>query len=277
MNSTANNLRANVLGIGISAIDMDGALTMIASAIESGTKGYVCATGVHGVMEAQKDPALRTILNNSFLNLADGRPTSWVGRMQGLRRMRQVTGPNMMLRLCELSARTGYTHFFYGGNVGVAQQLKAAMVERFPGLQVVGVYSPPFRPLNPEEAAELCNMVSRLKPDIFWVGLSTPKQEKWIAEYIDRLESKLMFAVGAAFDIHTGRIKESPEWLKAMGLQWFHRLCQEPGRLWRRYLSSNSRFLAKIVLQLIGVSKYEPVAERSVMVSQRAFQEGMND
>jgi len=277
MEATSHNLRANVLGIGVSATDMNGALTTISSAIEAGTKGYVCATGVHGVMEAQKDPSLRSILNNSFLNLADGRPTVWVGRLQGLRGIRQVTGPNLMLRLCELSARTGYTHFFYGGDVGVAEQLKAAMIKRFPGLNVVGTYTPPFRPLRPEEAAELGEMVARLKPDIFWVGLSTPKQERWVADYIDRLDTKLMFAVGAAFDMHTGRIQESPEWLKALGLQWVHRLCQEPRRLWKRYLSSNSRFVAKISMQFLGVRKYEPVAERSVMMTQPFFQETMND
>ena len=277
MEATSHNLRANVLGIGVSATDMNGALATISSAIEAGTKGYVCATGVHGVMEAQKDPSLRSILNNSFLNLADGRPTVWVGRLQGLRGIRQVTGPNLMLRLCELSARTGYTHFFYGGDVGVAEQLKAAMIKRFPGLNVVGTYTPPFRPLRPEEAAELGEMVARLKPDIFWVGLSTPKQERWVADYIDRLDTKLMFAVGAAFDMHTGRIQESPEWLKALGLQWVHRLCQEPRRLWKRYLSSNSRFVAKISMQFLGVRKYEPVAERSVMMTQPFFQETMND
>jgi N-acetylglucosaminyldiphosphoundecaprenol N-acetyl-beta-D-mannosaminyltransferase len=271
METTSHNLRANVLGIGVSATDMNGALATIASAIEAGSKGYVCATGVHGVMEAQRDPALRSILNNSFLNLADGRPTMWVGRIQGLRSMRQVTGPNLMLRLCELSAKTGYTHFFYGGDVGVAEQLKDAMTKRFPGLKVVGTYTPPFRPLRPEEAAELSDMVSRLKPDVFWVGLSTPKQERWVAEYVDRLDTKLMFAVGAAFDMHTGRIKESPEWLKVMGLQWLHRLCQEPRRLWKRYLISNSRFIPKILLQFLGVRKYEPVAEHSVIMPQPAF------
>src|SRR5260370_1037651 len=271
METTSHNLRANVLGIGVSATDMNGALATIASAIEAGSKGYVCATGVHGVMEAQRDPALRSILNNSFLNLADGRPTMWVGRIQGLRSMRQVTGPNLMLRLCELSAKTGYTHFFYGGDVGVAEQLKDAMTKRFPGLKVVGTYTPPFRPLRPEEAAELSDMVSRLKPDVFWVGLSTPKQERWVAEYVDRLDTKLMFAVGAAFDMHTGRIKESPEWLKVMGLQWLHRLCQEPRRLWKRYLISNSRFIPKILLQFLDVRKYEPVAEHSVIMPQPAF------
>jgi len=277
MKSTSHNVRANVLGVGVSAMDMDGALATIASAIAAGTKGYVCASGVHGIMEAQKDPALRRILNNSFLNLADGRPTTWVGRIQGLYRIRQVTGPNLMLRLCALSVKTGYTHFFYGGDVGVAEQLKAAMIKRFPGLKVIGTYTPPFRPLQPEEAAALAGMVSRLKPDIFWVGLSTPKQERWVAEYIDKLDTKLMFAVGAAFDMHTGRIQESPEWLKAMGLQWLHRLCQDPRRLWKRYLINNPKFLAKISLQLMGVRRYEPIAERSVMMHQPAFQDTMHD
>ncbi len=277
METISHGLRANVLGVGVSATDMNGALATIASAMEAGTKGYVCATGVHGIMEAQKDPALRTILNHSLLNLADGRPTMWVGRLQGFRGIKQVTGPNFMLRLCELSAKTGYTHFFYGGDVGVAEELKSALTKRFPGLKVVGTYTPPFRPLRPEEATALSETVSRLKPDIFWVGLSTPKQERWIADYIDRLDTKLMFAVGAAFDMHTGRIQESPEWLKVLGLQWVHRLCQEPRRLWKRYLIGNSKFIAKISLQLIGVRKYEPVVERSLLIPRPAVQETMYD
>jgi len=273
--SSAEKLRANVLGVGVSAMDMKGVLATISAAIETGTKGYICATGMHGVMEAQKDPEFRSILNHAFLNVADGRPTVWVGRMQARHGMRQVTGPNLMLQLCELSAKTGYTHFFYGGDVGVVEQLKSAMENRFPGLKVVGTFTPPFRPLTPEELEQLTNMVSRVKPDIFWVGLSTPKQERFVSEYIDRLDTTLMFAVGAAFDMHTGRVQESPEWLKAMGLQWLHRLCQEPRRLWKRYLINIPKFLTKVALQLLGVRRYEEIPELS-LISRAVCQERMH-
>jgi N-acetylglucosaminyldiphosphoundecaprenol N-acetyl-beta-D-mannosaminyltransferase len=252
--------RANVLGVGVNAYSMEEVLVIISSAIKSGRKGYICATGVHGVMEAQKDANLCAVLNGSLINVPDGRPTVWVGWLQGLRCMSQVTGPNLMLRVCELSLKKGYTHFLYGGNVGVAEKLRDCLVRQFPGLNVVGTYTPPFRPLSAIEVSELSELVSRLKPDIFWVGLSTPKQERFVAEYLHKLDTKLMFAVGAAFDIHIGKIQESPEWVKAIGMQWFHRLCQEPGRLWKRYLLNNPRFVAGVFLQFAGLRKYELAA-----------------
>ena len=171
--------------------------------------------------------------------------------------MDQLTGPNLMLSVCELSAKLGYTNFFYGGNTGVADELKQNLCRRFPGLKVVGTYTPPFRKLNSAEEAELISTVARLKPDIFWVGLSTPKQERFMAEYIHKLDTTLMMGVGAAFDMHTGRIQDSPDWIKRAGLQWAHRLAQEPRRLWKRYLINNPRFIFKIAFQLLGLTKYE--------------------
>jgi N-acetylglucosaminyldiphosphoundecaprenol N-acetyl-beta-D-mannosaminyltransferase len=162
-----------------------------------------------------------------------------------------------MLEACAESVQSGYTHFLYGGNVGVAEQLKLNLEQRFPGLRVVGTYTPPFRPLNPAEQTELQELVARLKPDIFWVGLSTPKQERFMAEYLPQLSTKVMIGVGAAFDVHTGGIKDAPDWVKKAGLQWFHRLCQEPRRLWRRYLFNNPRFVVRIASQLLGLRKYE--------------------
>ncbi len=249
--------RVNVLGVGITPLRAEEMMQLMASAIAQNAKGYICVTGVHGVMEAQTDHGLRSIINKSLLTTADGRPTVWVGWLQGFRRMTQVTGPDLMLHVCAESARKGYTHFFYGGDVGVAEQLKTNLEQRFPGLRVVGTYTPPFRPLNPEEQKELQELVARLKPDMFWVGLSTPKQERFMDEYLPKLDTKLMIGVGAAFDIHTGRIKDSPDWLQAMGLQWVHRMCQEPRRLWKRYLYNNPRFILRITSQLLGLRKYE--------------------
>jgi N-acetylglucosaminyldiphosphoundecaprenol N-acetyl-beta-D-mannosaminyltransferase len=251
--------RVNILGVGVNAIDMSQAVNLVDSAVAQGKKGYVCVTGVHGIMEAQKDAAFESILNHSLLTTPDGMPTVWVGRLNGFSQMRQVTGPNFMLRVCELSVRRGFTHFFYGGVDGVAGELKNELTRRFPGLKVVGTYTPPFRPLNNSESAELQSRISQLRPDFFWVGLSTPKQERFMQEYLPKLETKLMVGVGAAFDIHTGRIQESPEWLKHVGLQWLHRLLQEPRRLWKRYLLNNPAFLYKMTLQILGFTKYESV------------------
>jgi N-acetylglucosaminyldiphosphoundecaprenol N-acetyl-beta-D-mannosaminyltransferase len=244
--------RVNVLGVGVTPLQRGEAMQRMASAIADGTKGYICVTGVHGVMEAQTDSVLRGIINRSWLTTADGRPTVWVGWLQGFWRMTQVTGPDLMLEVCEESAKKGYTHFFYGGDVGVAEQLKASLESRFPGLRVIGTYTPPFRPLNPGEEKELQELVARLKPD-----MSTPKQERFMDQYLSKLDTKLMIGVGAAFDIHTGRIQDSPDWLQAMGLQWVHRMYQEPRRLWKRYLYNNPRFIVRITSQLLGLRKYE--------------------
>jgi N-acetylglucosaminyldiphosphoundecaprenol N-acetyl-beta-D-mannosaminyltransferase len=247
----------NVLGVNISAISMDQAVSIADTHIREGGKGYVCVTGVHGVMEAQTNPRLLQILNRSLVNTPDGMPTVWVGHLKGHSGMGRVYGPDFMLELCALSVKRGYRHFLYGGNPGVAEQLGQVLSERFPGLRIVGSYTPPFRPLNESEREDLKESVAKANPDVIWVGLSTPKQEQFMAEYIDLLETHLMVGVGAAFDIHTGRIIDAPAWMKRSGLQWLHRLIQEPRRLWRRYLINNPKFLWNVGLQLLQLKTYE--------------------
>lgn len=246
----------SILGVKVHATSMDRALARIESALRNGEKGYVCVTGVQGIMEAQVDSNLKRIINNSVLTTPDGRPTVWVGWLRGFFRMRQVTGPDMMLKLCALSEEKRYTHFFYGGVEGVAGQLKKSLTARFPRMNVVGTYTPPFRPLNAEEEADLIRMVAEMKPDFFWVGLSTPKQERFMDQYISKLDAHIMFGVGAAFDIHTGRIKDAPYWMKLTGMQWMHRIYQDPKRLWKRYLVNNPKFVYRIILELLGIGKY---------------------
>jgi N-acetylglucosaminyldiphosphoundecaprenol N-acetyl-beta-D-mannosaminyltransferase len=207
-------------------------------------------------MEAQSDPKLREILNHAFLNTPDGVPMVWVGRTRGFREMNRVYGPDLMLLVAEFTQAKGYTHFLYGGADGVAQELKARLEKRFPGIRIVGTYTPPFRPLNEAEEADLIQQVNALKPDIIWVGLSTPKQEKFMAQYGPRLDATLMFGVGAAFDFHAGRVKQAPRWMQRSGLEWFFRLCTEPRRLWKRYLTNNPRFIWRILGQFLGFRKY---------------------
>jgi len=158
-----------------------------------------------------------------------------------------------------LSVQRGYRHFLYGSKPGVADSLRQALQRRFPGLQVVGTYTPPFRSLTPKEESDLAAQVRESRPHIIWVGLSTPKQERFMAQYIDRLEVPLMFGVGAAFDYHSGRIRDCSRWVKRAGLQWLHRLMQDPKRLWRRYLRSNPAFLWHIGLQLSRLRRYPSV------------------
>jgi N-acetylglucosaminyldiphosphoundecaprenol N-acetyl-beta-D-mannosaminyltransferase len=248
--------RANVLGVGVSAINMEHALSLFESWLSNGVRGYVCVTGVHGVMEAQKDPHFRRILNESLLTTPDGMPTVWVGKLQGFYGMDRVFGPDLMAQFCKFSCSRGYTHFLYGGGLGTATRLKDVLTARFPGLRVVGTYTPPFRPLTTEEERALLQQVSSVKPDIFWIGLSTPKQERFMAEYLHKIEAKIMVGVGAAFDYHTGAIRDSSDWVKKAGLQWLHRLLQDPARLSKRYLINNPKFLLKTALQFGGFTKY---------------------
>lgn len=250
-------IRCNVLGVGVHTVNMNTAVQTLDQAVQEDTKGYVCVSGVHGVMESQNDDTLRQTLNSAFLNVPDGMPLVWVGRLQKFKHIGRVYGPDLMKAVCKISVQKEYTHFFYGGNVGIAEELKAAIQQIFPGIKIVGTYTPPFRPLNDAEENELIEQVAKVKPDFFWVGLSTPKQEAFMAKYLSRLDTKIMFGVGAAFDIHTGHIKDAPDWMKSSGLQWLHRLLQEPRRLAKRYLINNPIFLWRITKQLIGISKYD--------------------
>lgn len=250
--------RVAVLGVGISAVDMDTAIALSDRLLRSEKRGYVCVTGVHGVMEAQSDTVLRETLNRSYMTVPDGMPTVWIGRLEGHSNMRRVYGPDYMLKLCQSSVERRYRHFLFGGKEGVADRLSEVLKTRFPGLNVVGTYTPPFRKMTGEESDELAALVARTKPDIFWVGLSTPKQERFMAEYVGKLDVKLMVGVGAAFDIHTGGIKDAPDWIKNSGLQWLHRLLQEPRRLFRRYLFNNPRFVWKIGLHYLTASGRNP-------------------
>jgi N-acetylglucosaminyldiphosphoundecaprenol N-acetyl-beta-D-mannosaminyltransferase len=240
---------ADVLGIRVSAVNLELALHLAEKWIDAGQPGYVCLSGVHGVMEAQKDPELREIMNRAALNLPDGMPMTWLGWRQGFSAMDRVFGPDFMIEMCRLSSRRGYRCFFYGGKPGVAVELASVLRRRIPGLDIVGTYAPPFRPLSPEEERDLFAQIARAKPHVVWVGLSTPKQERFMAQYLDRLQVPLLIGVGAAFDYHTGRIRDCPAWIKRAGLQWLHRLIQEPRRLWKRYLLSNSGFLWRLARQ----------------------------
>ena len=243
--------RVSILSVGVSATHMDEALDHVEALIHAGGRGYICVTGVHGIMEAQRDAILQDILNESYLSVPDGTPTVWVGRIYGHRRMCRVYGPDFMLRLCERSQTQGYRHFLFGGNMGVAGDLRANLQARYPRLQIVGTHTPPFRPMTEAEWEAFACEVSAARPDVLWVGLSTPKQERFMSLALGRLDVHVMVGVGAAFDIHTGRLRDAPDWMKSSGLQWLHRLLQEPRRLTRRYLVNNPVFLGKLSRQLL--------------------------
>ncbi len=250
------NGRANVLGVGVGALNMELALDRVGAALKERRKGYVCVTGVHGIMEAQDSPEFRRILNEAFLCTPDGMPTVWVGRLQGHSGMSRVYGPDLMLAVCEKSVTEGWRHFLYGGGEGVAEALRGRLEKEFPGICIAGTWTPPFRALNEDEERDLIARVREAKPDIIWVGLSTPKQEWFMSEWLDRLDTTLMFGVGAAFDFHTGRVKQAPRWMQRTGLEWFFRLYCEPRRLWRRYMRNNPRFVLRAGMQWLGLKRY---------------------
>jgi N-acetylglucosaminyldiphosphoundecaprenol N-acetyl-beta-D-mannosaminyltransferase len=248
--------QANILGIGVDAIDLDTAVLAIKSALDHSCKGYICLCGVHGVIQAQDDSQFCHVLANALMVLPDGMPTVWVGHLQGFKQMDRVFGPDLMLDVMRRAEFVGCTHFLCGGDYGVAEELSTRLSVRFPDVRIVGTYTPPFRAMEEEEELKLLEMIQICRPDIVWVGLSTPKQELFMARYLSRLDTTLMIGVGAAFLFHTGKIRDSSSWVKRAGLQWLHRLLQEPLRLWRRYLFVNPKFLFKIALQLTGLKQY---------------------
>lgn len=237
----------DVLGVRVSAINLDGAVAEITRWHEAGEQHYVCVTGVHGVMECQRDEELRAIHNASGLTTPDGMPMVWAGWYAGARWMDRVYGPDLMLLLCEEAATRGWRSYFYGGKEGVADLLADRLRSRFPDLKVAGTYTPPFRPLTAAEDDEVVDRINGSGADLVWVGLSTPKQERWMAAHVGRLDACALLGVGAAFDFHAGLVRQAPAWTQRAGLEWLFRLTQEPQRLWKRYLANNPRFVAAIL------------------------------
>jgi N-acetylglucosaminyldiphosphoundecaprenol N-acetyl-beta-D-mannosaminyltransferase len=237
----------DVLGVQVSAVDPERALDVVSGWIEERAREYVCVTGVHGVMESQGDSALREVHNRSGLTVPDGMPLVWCCHRAGHTGTARVYGPDLTLAVLERAAARGWSSYFYGGGDGVAQDLATKMAERFPGLVVAGTWTPPFRPLTPDEDAQVVAEINASGADLVWVGLSTPKQERWMAEHRARLDAPVLLGVGAAFDFHTGRVRQAPRWMQSRGLEWLFRLMVEPRRLWRRYLRNNPRFVVGIL------------------------------
>jgi len=254
-NSSASIDRTNVLGVGVSAINIPMAVATIERWIADSARQYVCVSGAHGVMECQGDEELRTIHNRAGLVTPDGMPLVWLSRLHGARHVSRVYGPDLMLALCERSPSKGYRHFFYGGAEGVPERLARSLHERFPGLIVAGTYSPPFRALTQEEERAIAAQIDAAKPDIVWVGLSTPKQERWMAVNRERLVAPVLIGVGAAFDFHAGLKSQAPRWMQHSGLEWLFRLVTEPRRLWRRYAYIVPIFLLFVMLQELGLRR----------------------
>jgi N-acetylglucosaminyldiphosphoundecaprenol N-acetyl-beta-D-mannosaminyltransferase len=248
--------RFNVLGVGVHALTLATARDLVLAAHGRQRLGYVCLGTAYGIVDAQDDPALRAIYNHSYLTTPDGMPLVWLGRQQGHRHVTRVYGPDLMLAVCDAGRTTGLTHYLYGGAPGVADELRARLAARFPGIQIVGTGTPPFRPLSDAETAAFRADVARARPDVLWIGLGTPKQERFMAAHGAALDAGVLVGVGAAFDFHSGRVRQAPRWIQRSGFEWLFRLCLEPRRLGPRYLKANPRFVAGVLAQLVGRRRY---------------------
>ena len=245
-----------VLGVRVDAVQIPDVVAQMECWISQGTGcHFIAVTGMHGVSEAQHDDFFKTILNSADLVVPDGMPLVWLGRLHGHALKRRVYGPELMQTFCQATA-SRYRHFFYGGLSGVPSLLAGVLKDKYE-IQVVGEYSPPFRPLSQEEDEGIVAQIHAAQPDVLWIGLSTPKQERWMYEHRWKLRVPVVVGVGAAFDLNSGRAKQAPSWMREHGLEWSFRLFQEPRRLWRRYLLNGSGFVWQVALELLSLRRFD--------------------
>jgi N-acetylglucosaminyldiphosphoundecaprenol N-acetyl-beta-D-mannosaminyltransferase len=242
-----------ILGVPVAMTDYAGAIDAMDAMIESRERGYVCAVAVHALTVGLDDPEMAEALREATIVLPDGMPVVWAANLLGANLKDRVYGPELMLRYSEHCAERGHRVWLYGGrDQGSLVQLALNLRRRHPGINIVGGYSPPFRPMTDEEEDALVDQVNEARPDVLWVGIGVPKQEKWMARMRERLDVPVMCAVGAAFDFHAGRISQAPSWMQQRGLEWIYRIAQEPRRLLPRYLYFNPRFVLAFARQYLS-------------------------
>jgi N-acetylglucosaminyldiphosphoundecaprenol N-acetyl-beta-D-mannosaminyltransferase len=246
----------NILGVHVSAIDLDTATARLEDWIRAGTPNYVCITGVHGVMESWRNPALREIHNAAGMVTPDGMPLVWMAHRLGFPNVRRVYGPDLMRRVTSLSAKHGYRNYYFGGRPGTPERLHAALLRAHPRLQFAGTFSPPFGAISEAEDEAIVQKINATMPDIVWVGLSTPKQERWMASHIGRISAPVLVGVGAAFDFLAGDKMQAPVWMQQNGLEWLFRMATEPRRLAGRYIRNNPAFVYHALRQLLVPQRF---------------------
>jgi N-acetylglucosaminyldiphosphoundecaprenol N-acetyl-beta-D-mannosaminyltransferase len=241
-----------VVGVPLAIADYERTMAWMDATIATRGRGYVIPATVHAVMVTQEDAAARSaIVADRALSVPDGQPLVWAMRLLGHRDASRVYGPELMARYCERAARNGTRMFLYGGrNQGALVQLALNLRRRYPGIKIVGGYSPPYHDLDDDERAGIAAEINRTRADVVWVGIGQPKQEKWMAQMQEQLDVPVLVGVGAAFDFHAGLVPQAPTWIQSLGLEWAYRLAQEPRRLWRRYARYNPRFLFDFARQL---------------------------
>lgn len=238
----------NILGVNIAAIDMACLLDYLDNNIHDLSGDYICVSNVHTTVTAYEDEEYRKVQNGGIMAIPDGGPLSSVGQKCGFKNMKRTTGPSLMGEIFKISAAKRYRHYFYGSTDETLEKLYAVLTETYPGIQIAGMYSPPFRPMTEEEDKQIVERINETKPDFVWVGLGAPKQEKWMAAHQGRVNG-LMIGVGAGFDYYAGNIERAPEWMQKSNLEWVYRLLQDPRRLFGRYWHTNTKFIWNAVVK----------------------------
>ena len=252
----ATQARFKVLGINVDAVQIPDVIARIEEWIaERKSCHFIVVTGMHGVIEAQRDPFFKQLLNSADLVVPDGAPLVWLGRKAGYALKRRVYGPELMEIFCKSTGKK-YRHFLYGGTDDTLERLKDVLEKRY-GLNIAGAYSPPFRPLSPEEGAKEIDLINQANPDVIWVSLGEPKQSRWMYEHVHSLQAPVMVGVGAAFDFLPGIKPQAPRWMREHGLEWLFRLSTEPKRLWKRYLIGGPKFIYYVILERLKIRKFD--------------------
>ena len=255
MTASGRIARLDVLGVQVSAVDIPVAIGEIDRWIRQRYQGYVTLTGVHGIMELVRNEDIRRVHNSAGLVLPDGMPVVWMLWQGGFKFADRVCGPDLMPALFKHSEETGYRHFLYGATPRTLELLRGNLKRKFPAAEIVGAYAPPFRPAGADEDEAVIEAINASAADIIWVGLSTPKQELWMARHRHRLSAPVLIGVGAAFDFHAGLVRQAPRWLQRAGLEWIFRTAMEPRRLAKRYLRNNPSFLALLAARRLGFAR----------------------
>lgn len=232
----------NILGVDIAAINMEWLIKYLNANITKLSGDYLCVSNVHTTVTAYEDEEYCKVQNGGIMAIPDGGPLSSVGQKRGFKNMKRTTGPSLMEEVFKISVSRGYRHYFYGSTDETLEKLYSVLTEIYPGIQIAGMYSPPFRPMTEEENKAIVERINETNPDFVWVGLGAPKQEKWMAAHQGKVNG-LMIGVGAGFDYHAGNIERAPEWMQKSNLEWLYRLLQDPKRLFKRYLNTNTKFI----------------------------------
>lgn len=238
----------NIMGVDIAAIDMDWLVDYLNRNVKNLSGDYICVSNVHTTVTAYEDQEYCKVQNGGIMAIPDGGPLSSVGQKRGFKNMKRTTGPSLMGEIFKISAAEGYRHYFYGSTDETLEKLYSVLTEFYPGIQIAGMYSPPFRPMTEDEDRAIVDRINETKPDFVWVGLGAPKQEKWMAAHQGRV-SGLMIGVGAGFDYHAGNIERAPEWMQKSNLEWVYRLLQDPRRLFGRYWHTNTKFIWNAIVR----------------------------